>query len=334
VKVKIDHLNSFGNGVCLGAKKIFIPYTIEGEHIEADLLLEKKDYSFAAATKIITPSAERVDPPCPYYTKCGGCNLQHMSEKRYDQFKHDQLRDIIKKLGDETTVSDMFILKAGIRHRANFKVHNKKIGFNKQSSHEIITIDKCIALIDSLGEVIPLINHIIAKIPADKFKEVELLAAANGIDCVFTTTDQITLHEKNLILDLVKHSSLIRISYKINENIEVIYTKATPFIVINNMNIELPPHCFLQVSKESIDIMLSIISPLATSYVNIIDLFAGIGTYGYAICEKSPVTAIESDQTMVKAINVNAKKYQLDIKGFSRDLHQNPLKKNELKSMT
>ena len=332
MKVKIDHINNFGNGVTISPKKIFIPYVIEDEEVEAELLLEKKDYSYATLTKIINPSPERVTPPCQYYTKCGGCNLQHMSSKRYSTFKHDQLIEIIKKTGNEATLSEMFILRPGIRHRANFKVQNKKIGFNKQSSHEVITIDECIALTKSLNDSIALVNQIIAKISPDKFKEVELVAAENGIDCLFTTKDQLTLNEKNIILDSIKHSPLIRISYKVNEAIEVIYSKTTPYITINNLSIELPPHCFLQVSKESIDIMLKIISPLASDYKNIIDLFAGIGTYGYALCNDSSITAIESNHSMVKAINENAKKYKLSIKGISRDLHKNPLKRNELRA--
>lgn len=330
MRLKIDYLNNFGNGVARSSKKILVPYTLEGEEIEAQMVLEKKNYGLAGIKKILKPSLERVQAPCLYYTECGGCNLQHLSSARYQQFKQEQLDEIIQKTGSPQAESELYIFPAGIRQRANFKVKNKKVGFYKQASHEIVFTEKCIALNSDLNEAIKLINQMLASITREIFEEVTIVNAENGIDVLFILKDQLTLNEKNIIKNMAALSALIRISYKIGSNIEIIYSSSEPYILLANLRIELPVDCFLQASKESINLIAGIVSLLADSYPVIIDLFAGIGTYGYFLSKKSQVTGFESSQTMVNAINFNAKKYKLNLKGIMRDLHKKPLKASEL----
>jgi 23S rRNA (uracil1939-C5)-methyltransferase len=332
MKLKIDYLNNLGNGVALHPHKVFVPYTLDGEEIDASLVLSKKDFTLAQLNAIITPSRDRISAPCTYFTRCGGCNLQHLSAKRYQQFKESQLKEVINKIGSANTESHLFILGGGMRHRASFKVINKQLGFYKQSSHEIVQIAHCIALNKELNATISLINKIILVLSQDIVQGVELVSTDNGIDCLFLITDQLSLHDKNIIIKLITNSNVLRLSYKIGACIETIYCSSTPVITIGNFAIELPLQCFLQASKESIKLMSDLIGNLAAPYKNIADLFAGIGTYGYFLCMQAAISCFESDKLMVQAMNHNAKKYNLNMRGFQRNLHTKPLKHSELKN--
>lgn len=69
-------------GDCLAkmeGKVIFIPFVLPNEEIEIKIIQETKNYSKAIPIHIITPSNQRVEPQCKYYTVCGGCNIQHAS---------------------------------------------------------------------------------------------------------------------------------------------------------------------------------------------------------------------------------------------------------------
>ena len=330
MRLKIDHLNNLGNGVARAPKKVFVPYTLEGEEVEAQIILEKKDYCLANLKKVLKASSQRAEAPCIYYTNCGGCNLQHLSDTSYKSFKQRQLDEIIQSTGCNPEESKLFILPSGIRHRANFKVKNKKVGFFKQASHDIVFIEKCIALNQELNEAIPLINKMISSIQRDLFDEVEIVHAKNGIDALFIVKDQLTLNEKNIVKNLSSGTSLIRLSYKVGNYVETIAVEHKPYILLAGLEILLPSNCFLQASKESIELMANIISDLAGSYANIVDLFAGIGSYGYFLSKTSKITSFESSPEMVNTINLHAKKYNLNMKGIARDLHKKPLKKSEL----
>jgi len=332
LKIKIDHLNDFGDGVAFSSddKKIFIPYVIEGEEVEAELILEKKDFSRAKMTNIISPSTERVEAPCIYYNKCGGCNLQHLSQQRYFKFKERILENILRKTGFSVPKSEIYYIGEGTRHRAHFKVKNNKIGYYRHASSEVIAIDKCLVLNSTLNNIINLLNKVLSKIGNNKINDIALTSCDNGVDCLFSIADQLTLNEKNIIIGLISNSAIIRMSYKINDFIETFYLKEMPQTTIAGYKINIPQNSFLQASPESISIMANIITKYSASYKNVADLFAGFGSYGYVLCKNAHVTSYEENFLMVKTINESALQYNLNIKGSSRDLFKKPLKRAEL----
>ena len=63
----------------IGGKIFLIPGALIDEEVDAQILKEKPNYTIATLNKIIVPSANRVKPVCPYFSVCGGCDLQHMN---------------------------------------------------------------------------------------------------------------------------------------------------------------------------------------------------------------------------------------------------------------
>ena len=59
----------------------------------------KKNYQRAQLEEVITPSADRIDPPCPYYIKCGGCSYQHIYYARQLEFKRQVVKETLKRIG-------------------------------------------------------------------------------------------------------------------------------------------------------------------------------------------------------------------------------------------
>ena len=57
---------------------VFVPRTAPGERIEATVTEERRQWKRARLTKVVESSPDRVDPPCPHYDRCGGCQLQHI----------------------------------------------------------------------------------------------------------------------------------------------------------------------------------------------------------------------------------------------------------------
>ena len=88
-----------GYGVArVDGKVVFIPYVIKGEEVRVEIVEEKKDYSVGRVRHMIRPSLHRVDPPCPYFGRCGGCQWQHIDYAAQPEFKKEILEEILKRL--------------------------------------------------------------------------------------------------------------------------------------------------------------------------------------------------------------------------------------------
>ena len=132
-----------GNGVakCDGLV-VFIPGVLKGEEVEGVIINAKSKYVVGKAQEIINKSQDRIEPLCPYFLKCGGCNLQHMKYSEQLKFKKQQIQ---KLLGDDVNVEDTF---ASNEYRYRNKVAlpvgvNGDIGFYRLGSHNIVPVTDC-----------------------------------------------------------------------------------------------------------------------------------------------------------------------------------------------
>ncbi|HEY4682167.1 MAG TPA: TRAM domain-containing protein, partial [Candidatus Acidoferrales bacterium] len=80
-------------------KPVFIPFVLPGELVTAQLIEDKKKFIRARPVEILERSPERVDPPCQYFTRCGGCHYQQMSYERQLAAKQEILRETLRRLG-------------------------------------------------------------------------------------------------------------------------------------------------------------------------------------------------------------------------------------------
>ena len=75
-ELKIEDIAYGGQGVAReNGKAIFVPYTIDGEKIRAEIVREKKKFAEADVIEVLDISPSRVIPQCPYFGQCGGCSL-------------------------------------------------------------------------------------------------------------------------------------------------------------------------------------------------------------------------------------------------------------------
>jgi len=114
--------------------------------IKAEIVEDNKNFSVCKLNKILLKSEQRVNPPCPYFGVCGGCDLQHMSKEEQLNFKKLLIEKTIKKIANiEVKVENIFSKNDYFyRNKASFMIKNNNIGFFKKNSHEIVDINKCL----------------------------------------------------------------------------------------------------------------------------------------------------------------------------------------------
>src|SRR5687768_17602858 len=81
-----------GDGVGrIGEFVVFVPFVALGDEVEVELTEVKKRFARAKLLRLITPSKDRVQPLCPYFGDCGGCQYQHISYPAQLLIKHKQI---------------------------------------------------------------------------------------------------------------------------------------------------------------------------------------------------------------------------------------------------
>ena len=127
---------------------------IPGEKAEVSIEEEKKDYIAASVKRIIEPSPHRIKPACDYFGTCGGCHLQYISYEKQVQLKEDILRDCLRRLAKIDPVLSESIIDNNpwnYRFRGQFKTSRGKIGFYREKTREVIDIDTCPLMADSVN---------------------------------------------------------------------------------------------------------------------------------------------------------------------------------------
>ena len=148
VELKIDSLGFNGEGVARsGNMVVFVPNALPNETIEAKIVDVKKNFARAKVLKILTSSKQRLQPHCPYFGKCGGCDLQHMTEECALEFKRNKVEQNLKKIAKQNVevlpcVSGDF--QFGYRNKVAFPVCAEGVGMFCAGTNDIIKIDNCL----------------------------------------------------------------------------------------------------------------------------------------------------------------------------------------------
>jgi len=142
--IKIENININGEGVgFLNDKKVCVKYVLNGEEISFFSKIEKDKFIFGKVDKILKQGIDRINPFCPFYTICGGCNLQHVEYKKGLDLK----LKVIKEYFSDLYKNEIHIFQSdklfNYRNKASFFVKNGKIGFLKENSNDIVEIDYC-----------------------------------------------------------------------------------------------------------------------------------------------------------------------------------------------
>ncbi len=166
MEVKIEKLVYGGKGLGrIGEKACFVPFVIPDEVVEAEVKKEKKSFFECNLLSVIEKSPDRVDPPCRYFTYCGGCDYQHISYERQLTEKKNILKETLSRIGKiENPEIDKIIPSKEpffYRNKAQFKIYGEKIGFYKRESREIVNIESCLLLKEDINQALEGLREIL-----------------------------------------------------------------------------------------------------------------------------------------------------------------------------
>jgi 23S rRNA (uracil1939-C5)-methyltransferase len=203
VDLKIEDVAFGGKGVAREqGKAVFVPYTIDGEMVSAEIVREKKQFAEAELVEVKQSSPDRVAPLCPYFGRCGGCAYQHIEYQHQLAVKWRQVRDALQRIGKLKDVPMRPIISSprqyAYRNRITVHALDGMIGFFRRDSHRLIDIERCPISGDE-------VNYALAELREQKHvRDGHYTLRTASEPRVFSqVNDQVALALRNLIVDLV-----------------------------------------------------------------------------------------------------------------------------------
>jgi len=162
ISLTIHSLGNSGEGIGdWHGYTVYVEGALPGEIIEAQLTEQHHSYGRARLNVIVTPSPSRVEPICPLFHECGGCQIMHLNYSDQLHFKQQQVVKALEKIGKITHIEVPACIPSpsslGYRNKIQLPVQSEgsecRIGLYARNSHEIIDVDNC-AVHCELGETI------------------------------------------------------------------------------------------------------------------------------------------------------------------------------------
>jgi 23S rRNA (uracil1939-C5)-methyltransferase len=290
-------------GRCEG-KAIFVPYGIPGESVRVEVVRDRGRFAHARLLDIVSASPQRVQPPCPYFGACGGCQWQHVAYETQLEYKrlivHAQLQRIAGL--PEVTVHPPLGMSNPWRYRnhVQFSVsRDGALGFMAAGSREVVAIEKCLLMHPLIEEMFDSLDielsdlqrlslragintgeqMIIFEMASDEPPELEV---DMPISCVLLLSDgtAVTLVGSHYIHELVAGRA-----YRLSAS------------------------SFFQVNTHQTEKLVSLVS----TYLNpepediVLDAYCGVGTFALGMGARAKqVIGIESNLAAVADARVNA----------------------------
>lgn len=261
-----------GYTIARDEKVILIKGAIPGEVVEVNIEQNKKDYAVASVTNVIETSPYRIEPRCPVFGICGGCQLQFVSYEKQLMMKDEIILDSLKRIsGMEISLEPAFSDAIwNYRHRAQFKVsRNGEIGLFRESSRDIVTFQDCPLMNQR-------INTLLQKMKvtdcAGNLAEVHIAVGDDAI--VFLKGRD---YDRKLLSDVYAEMGFSGVMFDDDTCASTVFTNFD----LNGMRYTVAPRTFFQahwsLNKQIVDFIVKQLLPLSGKRV--LDLYAGAGNF-------------------------------------------------------
>jgi 23S rRNA (uracil1939-C5)-methyltransferase len=146
VEFEIDHVDPLGQGVSKqGGKVTFIAGTLPGERGVATVYKQAKGVQFARLLRLDEPAKNRIEPECPHFERCPGCQFLHTTYTSELDFKRAALARCLAPFG--VGPGDIEVVPAprrlGYRNRVQLHYRHKYIGMLDTVDNEVLEIPAC-----------------------------------------------------------------------------------------------------------------------------------------------------------------------------------------------
>ena len=323
--IRIEALGAKGDGIGGGT---FVPFSLPGE----DVAIERAGQR-GRLLSVVHPSPERVEPPCPHFGACGGCDLQHASPALYAAFKQGLVRDAFERADLDAPVAPLVPCPPATRRRAVFTAVRAGprilLGFHQSRSHRIEDLKTCLVVVPEIERALPLLRRLAAAL-IDRKRPLRLtvLSTGPGLDIAIEDSARLTEALRRPAVSTAIEAGVARLTVAGETLIET----ARPALQVGRATVSPPPGAFVQAVAGAEEAMARLTLDHLEPAKRVVDLFCGVGTFTLRLAANAPAHGVESEAAALAALDL-ASRAALGLKPVTserRDLFRRPVTSKEL----
>jgi 23S rRNA (uracil1939-C5)-methyltransferase len=161
LEVEVERILPGGMGLAhAGGKTVFVSLAAPGDRVRVRIDRQQGELLFASIVQIITPSQERVEPPCPYFGRCGGCDFQQLTYEAQLAAKAGIIRDCLHRIARLENIPEIVVTPSPnnwrYRMRATWQIDQelRAIGYYERGSRRVCDVADCAVLKPELQETL------------------------------------------------------------------------------------------------------------------------------------------------------------------------------------
>jgi 23S rRNA (uracil1939-C5)-methyltransferase len=295
-------------------RTVLVPRALPGEQLEVEEVRTAKGVTHARPLRVIGAAPERVEPPCPYFGCCGGCQYQHLNYESQTVWKREILRETLRRIGKIRWESEIPMHTAApwnYRNQAQFKVARAggraELGFYEAESHRLVPVEVC-------GILSPRLNAALSELRGGSWQR--LLVECSEIEMAANDTDEKLMlifkggFDAQQAKDLAKECQRLipgaeTVAVEHNSKLRIYGAPALKYRVGDYLY-RLSPGSFFQSSRFlASELVAAVEGGQAGSLA--LDLFAGVGLFTLPLAQKFlHVVGVEGNPAAAADLEANA----------------------------
>ena len=319
----------------LGERRIFVPGALPGERIHVRPRKHRRQYRLGDLVEILEPSASRVEPPCEYFSRCGGCAVQHLDYPAQVSFKESMVREALGRIGGvepETWLEPITGPQWNYRRRARLGVRYVKgkqrvlVGFKERATRYVTDMGSCMVLVKPFDQLPGPLGEMIGQTSLwRRLPQVEVSAGETARAVVFRVLDEpdeadlASFAEFGRRWDLdvylqrggpgtvrpLDPDNTRQLSYRLEDFDVELQFNPTDFLQIN-----------ARVNERLVAQVLRLLEPRPADRV--LDLYCGLGNFSLPLARSAgSVLGVEGDGGLVARAAANARLNGLENASFA-----------------
>lgn len=315
----IIRLAAKGDGVTASGRHV--PLAVPGDSITAE--------------GAVFPGPHHQTPPCRHFAHCGGCQLQHADDTILSDFVRDRVLNAARGQGLEPyEVLPVHLSPPHSRRRAGLHglrtARGAVLGYREGGSHRVVDLAECPVLHPALAALIAPLRQFVAAHGPKGMVGIDLTLADQGVEASLSHFPVEGLAATEAALDFAREQRLARLSFDQGYGPETVWEPEPVTVSLAGVPVSLPPGAFLQATQDAESRMAAEAGEWLGEARMVADLFAGLGTFAFALRDGRKVLAVEAEQAAHLACKSAGARSGGQVLALHRDLFRNPLQPAEL----
>jgi 23S rRNA (uracil1939-C5)-methyltransferase len=283
----------------------------------------------------IMPGPHHIAPVCRHFARCGGCQLQHADDTVLADFVRDRVVNAARGQGLEAgEVLPVHLSPPHTRRRAGLHglrtAKGAVLGYREGGSHRVVDLAECPVLHPAMAALLAPLRRFVAAHGPKGMVGIDLTLADQGVEANLANFPLEGLGPTEAALDFARSHALARLTIDQGYGPETLWEPEPVTVTLSGVPVSLPPGSFLQATRDAEARMAADAAAWLGDARMMADLFAGLGTFAFALRQGRKVLAVEAERAAHLACKVAGAQSGESVLSLHRDLFRNPLQPAEL----